>query len=53
MDNGITFFYIFGEPRANFGFLMKFALWGKVKKLIVKKDKLTELLKSIELEKTK
>lgn len=50
---GMSSFRIDKPKEIEFGFLMKRALWCKAKKLIVKKDKLTELLQHIELEETK
>ncbi|MDD7545354.1 hypothetical protein [Actinobacillus porcinus] len=44
---GMSSFRINKPKEIKFVFLMKRALWCKAKKLIVKKDKLTELLKSI------
>lgn len=47
IHSGMSYFHIDRPTNIEFGFLMKRALWCKAKKLIVKKDKLTELLKSI------
>lgn len=53
MHNGISRFHIDKPITIHFCFLMKHALWDKAKKLSKTKDKLTELLKSIELKEIK
>lgn len=45
--NGVSNFHIDRPTTIYLGFLMKHALWSKAKKLIKKKDKLTELLKTM------
>lgn len=53
--NGLSFWVYHGKSNFHIdspttiylGFLMKHALWNKAKKLIKKKDKLTELLKTM------
>lgn len=53
IHSGISYFHIDRPKTVHFGFLMKHALWDKAKELSKKGDKLTELLKSIELKEIK